>query len=264
MDRGLSHTVVIEKTSEAAWNTFSNITSNAIGFAGFEGDAGMSYGAPPVLPSRRIEFVGDSITAGYCNLGENDPESVADEDFALSWAHRVCDALGATCHTEAWSGFGMAQNCCDGDGTLMSDVWQRTLGTVSKAGHPHDTVDGNYWDFSWKPDALVINLGTNDQLGNRPQLVSTYNATYLSLVLSAAAVYPGTTFFLACGPMDEAYCEPVRWVISRAKAAGVNAVFLDQRNFDCECCGHPCAAVDAKIAAATSKAIAAQMGWQVE
>eukprot|EP00966_Prymnesium_polylepis_P233838 5408966-Prymnesium_polylepis.1 len=58
------HEVVIEKTSEAAWNIWTDISPNYVGFMRFEGDSGMRYGTPPKTPTRRIEFLGDSITAG--------------------------------------------------------------------------------------------------------------------------------------------------------------------------------------------------------
>ena len=38
-----------------------------------------------------------------------------------SWATGICDRLGAECHYNAWSGFGMVANCCGGS-TLASDV----------------------------------------------------------------------------------------------------------------------------------------------
>lgn len=61
--------------------------------------------------------------------------------------------------------------------------------TVHTYLHAHLRTSGNYWDFStWLPHAVVINLGTNDQLESRPDLVPHYNATYLSLVLAAAKV----------------------------------------------------------------------------
>ena len=77
------------------------------------------------------------------------------------------------------------------------------------------------WDFSsWKPHAVVINLGTNDQLNHRAQLIPSYNATYLALVEAAARAYGGgATFFLACGPMSTAYCDEVAWVAAQAREA---------------------------------------------
>ena len=46
------HEVVIEKTSEAAWNIWTDISPNYVGFIRFEGDPGMRYGTPPKTPAR--------------------------------------------------------------------------------------------------------------------------------------------------------------------------------------------------------------------
>ena len=121
-----------------------------------------------------------------------------------SWATGICDTLGAECHYNAWSGFGMVANCCGGS-TLGSDVWTRTLATVgsANASDPHGTTAANTWDFSkWTADAVVINLGTNDHLGTtKPSPKSTaYMARYEALVIDTAKAYgKSTQFFLACG-----------------------------------------------------------------
>ena len=158
-----------------------------------------------------------------------------------------------------------------GGATLMSDVWKRTLASVPSpnASDPHGTAPGNRWDFSrWAPDALVINLGTNDELNARKANIEAYNATYLVLVTAAAAAYgPETHFFLACGPMSTAYCDEVHWVIAAAAAAGVKSLsFLDQRGFldgrfAPACCGHPSVEVDAAMARNASAVIGRAMGW---
>jgi len=201
--------------------------------------------------------------AGFCNQGQDLPETVFAESFESSWARRTCDSLQASCHTAAWSGFGMVEDY-DGRGTtLASDMWKRTLATVNGDNDTHATRADNYWKFSsWVPDAVVINLGTNDGLGRRTELIPTFNATYLKLVLAAGEAYGDkTSFFLACGPMTNNYCDQVHWVIAKAKAAGVQAFFLDFVGLPHNCCGHPCAADDVVIGNFTAKTIAAQMGW---
>jgi hypothetical protein len=61
----------------------------------------------------------------------------------------MCNELGAECHYNAWSGLGMVRNCCGG-ATLGSDVWTRTLATVSSTNtsDQHGTTTANEWDFS--------------------------------------------------------------------------------------------------------------------
>ena len=152
----------------------------------------------------------------------------------------------------------------------MSDVWKRTLATVPSTdpSDPHATTPENEWDFhSWRPDAVVINLGTNDQLHARPELVSSFNATYLELVLAANEAYSmgedsiGPTFFLACGPMSSEYCPNVEWIIDQVGLRGVHAVLLNQTGFACSCCGHPGSVADAAMADAAVALIRSTMHW---
>eukprot|EP00949_MAST-11_sp_MAST-11-sp1_P003061 g3061.t1 len=91
-------TVRIQKATEAKWNSLS-VTPNFVTFHGFlDGSEGAHLALPAVGPMeprrRRIEFFGDSITAGYCNLctlassGQTGPLL---ESYSHSWANIVCD-----------------------------------------------------------------------------------------------------------------------------------------------------------------------------
>ena len=74
----------------------------------------------------------------------------------------------------------------------MSDIYKRTLATVvsSNPNDPHGTIAANEWDFTkWIPDAVVINLGTNDMLNRHPNNIYKYNATYLNLVVETSKSY---------------------------------------------------------------------------
>ena len=114
------------------------------------------------------------------------------------------------------------------------------------------------------PDALIINLGTNDG-GNslKPQ----YTEIYTKLVMEASKNYgPNLNVFMACGPMSEVYCKPIENVIAAVKAHGVKAHFLDQRGFlngtfGPACCGHPSVEVDTAMAKSGAAFIKATLGW---
>lgn len=109
--------------------------------------------APPPLPTRKIEFLGDSITAGFCNECESVVADANREAYGATWDFQIGELLGAQVHTAAWSGLGMVHNCCGGN-TTMPSIFSRALATVNT---------DNTWSWSsWVPDALVVNLGTND------------------------------------------------------------------------------------------------------
>lgn len=265
-----AHEIRILKTTEPEFND-REPSPNWLTFHGLRLDVGSV--ATSSIPSRqrRIEFIGDSITAGYCNLckgpGPFDEsplsldESVSggetQETFALSWPTVICEQLGAECSTLAWSGLGLINNCCGG-ATYMPEIWTRTLATG-------DTGGTNGWDFSsWVPDALVVNLGTNDAgAGTTPEFVEAYQ----QLVLQAHQVYgDGLDVFLACGPMSERYCDSVQQTIENATAMGVKAHFLDHRGFldgtfGPACCGHPGVQVDAAMGKFGADVIASTKGW---
>ena len=281
MDKTSEYDILIFKETEAQFSD-TKVTPNYITFYRFAGDSGMRILPPVKEKKKKIEFLGDSITAGFCNMCQVEPKVCgpkpdhgatceAQQHFSSSWAHLICEHFQAECHIEAWSGFGMYENCCGGE-TLMSDIYKRTLATVvsSNPNDPHGTIAANEWDFTkWIPDAVVINLGTNDMLNRRPNNIYKYNATYLNLVVEASKSYGlDTHFFLACGPMSNAYCEEVNWILDTIRRPPylIKASFLDQRNFlngtyGPACCSHPSAEVDQAIGTSSIRAISSIMHW---
>ena len=132
---------------------------------------------PPAQPSNapKLEFIGDSITAGMGDVGDNAVDGtctasppIALQDWDMTWAAETCRQLGAVCHAEAWSGRGMLRNYGDGapddprrDSIKMPALWRQTLGS-EPAG---DNAQLNRWDtHDFRPDAVLINLGTSAQL----------------------------------------------------------------------------------------------------
>lgn len=270
-----SHDVVIFKNTEAKFDD-PHVTSNYITLRGLQGSKRARLEEPPALPQRKIESLGDSIAAGFCNNAEPCLPSntsichPSNQWFNESWPSLICKGLGAQCHTEAWTGLGMVANCCGGY-TRMSNIWLRTVGSLESLNQmlPWGTPEDNLWNFSrWVPDAVVINLGTNDHF-SWPLVIPAFNATYLELLLLAARSYgPSTHFFLACGPMQDAYCPNVFWVMDQAREEmpDLKVTFLDQRPFlngsyGPRCGYHPSVEVDAAMAEAAIPTIREAMKW---
>jgi lysophospholipase L1-like esterase len=260
-----THDVRVLKATEADWNAGSPLP-NYLTFSGIEAAGGAAALPQPPLPARRLEFLGDSITAGFCNTDCVWGDRLADnkEAFGASWDAQLGALLDAQIHTAAWSGLGMVHNCCGGN-TTMPSIFGRTLATVNT---------DRTWDWArWIPDALVVNLGTND--GAAASTDPAFVAAYTELVLQAREHYgPQLHVFLACGPMSNIYCEPVQQVLATVKAEGVLAHFLDHRGLisRCDgsdyctldwshCCGHPDVPVDTAMAAAAAPILERALGW---
>ncbi len=146
-----THTIRVMQRSENHWN--ANV------FKGFYVADGNGLVALPKSQSRKIEFIGDSWTAGYGNESPsrdcNDAQLRQYTNANKSFSKLTADAFHAECMALAASGAGIVRNY--GESTKKSAspypvYYDKTLGAVSGT-----------WDFTkWKPDLVFICLGTND------------------------------------------------------------------------------------------------------
>lgn len=175
------HEITVMRSSEALFGAGS--------FVPFTFPGGRQL--PPTERPRRIEYIGDSITCGYGNEGENATcpydveerrEKNADgtetvvkiprtQNVALAYGSLAAAALDADAVTLCFSGKGMIQNYREQTGeyvplepgqgadpdakTLIPDYYKRTF-----ASEPQSPA----WDFTKEPEpaVVVINVGTND------------------------------------------------------------------------------------------------------
>ncbi|HLK38470.1 MAG TPA: SGNH/GDSL hydrolase family protein [Polyangiaceae bacterium] len=171
------HELTISKRTEAVLGEMQ--------FLGFVPEPGGALEPPHTKPrKRRIEFIGDSITAGYGNEGTSPtcPFSAKTENEFLTYAAIAARNLKADHVTLAWSG-----KTIEG----MAQLWDRTLPARADSR----------WDFgSWVPDVVVVNLGTNDFF--RPDLHEPAFVTpYVALLGQIRTRYPGAFIVCAMGPM---------------------------------------------------------------
>jgi lysophospholipase L1-like esterase len=244
---------------------------NATQFVSFDFGTGGDLLAPPAALTRRIEFIGDSITAGYgveCT-NANTGFTAATENEYLAYGSITARDLNAEAHVIAWSGEGVYRNYgsdpADG-GPLMPDYWLRTLPTL-----PTST-----WDFSqWTPDAVVVNLGTNDFSTTPPaDIDAQYQSHYLAFIQRIHTTYPSAHIFCALGPMlgDPQLSEArtaINAVIGAMQDGGLRTIELVEfpaqdcgANGDgCGCDYHPNKATQQGMATQLETAMSAAMGW---
>lgn len=151
-------------------------------FLGFE-TAGTLL-PPPPAPERRIELIGDSITAGYGNEGPNATCTFnpAEENQYQTYGAIAARALNAEHVTIAWSAQTIGQ---------MTEYFERTL--------PART--DSQWDFkAWVPQVVVLNVGTNNFATYDPTEVR-YVRIYQALFDRVRKVYPTALIVCLLGPM---------------------------------------------------------------
>jgi lysophospholipase L1-like esterase len=138
-------------------------------FWGFVLDKGRQLVDAPLLPSRKIEFIGNSITCGYGNEGLKKEEhfDYATENHYYSYASIAARNLEAQHWVVARSGIGAYRNydgpkkgnpesCMPVQYEYVGYAWKPEL-------RKEQTFLREKWDFSrYQPDVVCINLGTND------------------------------------------------------------------------------------------------------
>ncbi len=158
-----------EKSCEIQIIKLSEAPMSAMAIAPIECDKeAVLKSIPPKKHS--IEFIGDSITCGYGvdeGLAEDHVFSTKTEDVTKAYAYKTAQLLDADYSMFACSGYGIISGYTGdpevrtGD-ELIPPYYEFqcfSRDEFGEAGKP----DKLRWDFSeYQPDAVVINLGTND------------------------------------------------------------------------------------------------------
>eukprot|EP01113_Clastostelium_recurvatum_P023625 TRINITY_DN2816_c0_g1_i2.p1 TRINITY_DN2816_c0_g1~~TRINITY_DN2816_c0_g1_i2.p1 ORF type:complete len:358 (-),score=62.51 TRINITY_DN2816_c0_g1_i2:99-1172(-) len=253
LDTSLTYTINIIKRNEPLVGLLQ--------FNGFNLSSSGVMVAPPAPLKNTIEFVGDSITCGFGDLGHVPCDFTPyTQDEYYAWGYLVARALNADVHVEAWSGKGVIRNCCNWPNYTSPDplptYFGRTLASI-------DT--NNTWDFSsWIPKALIINLGTNDYSTPPQPPQDLFVNAYVSFIKSILLAYQKAPpkVFLACGPMiGDPCCEYVQSVAKITGSTYINLKGILTYPQDYGCDGHPGMTGHQKMAAIAGPIIATTMGW---
>jgi lysophospholipase L1-like esterase len=229
-------------------------------FNGFDVDVS-SYVPAPQAPTKRLELIGDSISAGYGNEGTLPCSFEAKtENHYLTYGALAARTLGAELYTEAWSGIGMLRNNDGSTTDTMPERYARAL--------PENA--SSTWNFSeYVPAAVVINLGTNDFSKGDPTLA--FQTAYTTFVTALRAHYPKARFYLAVGSMlggadydkAKAYLEGV--IEARRALGDSNLVVLpfatQDSNDGLGCDYHPSLKTHQKMADKLVSALKTDLGW---
>jgi len=177
--------------------TLYKLTEPVVGETTLHGFILDNYGEslPTVQPpKRRIEIIGDSISAGYGNEG-TDPNcgfTPETQNHFLTYGARAARELDAELTTLAWSGRGVFSNRANpAEPETMSMIWERTL--------PADPASTWHFD-SAPPDVVIINLGTND-FAPEVKDITPFGPAYAALLDKVRQRYPSAHVVATVGPL---------------------------------------------------------------
>ena len=175
---------------------------------------------PEDLPRRRMEFYGDSVTAGevceledYCGRADP-PHNGQYSNSYYSYAWLTARRLNAQLHDVAQGGI-----------ALLPGTGYYCAPTLIGMEQMYDKIQSNpslgpqkTWDFSrYTPHVVVVAIGQNDnhpedimEQGIDNEKAKNWRAHYLAFVRRLRSLYPRATIILAttilnhCGNWDEA------------------------------------------------------------
>lgn len=217
---------------------------------------------------RRIEFIGDALTVGL-GVAAPGPECDYSAEFmnhTLAFPTLVGEALNAETVSVAASGVGVVVNYLGDTENTMPNVYSRAL-----LARPD-----SQWSFDWKPQAVVVNLGTSDFTRGDPGRQPFVDA-YVKLLKDIRAKYPETFILVVTGPsLTDVFPvgvpsatrsrEYTQAAITQRKAEGESRLeFFDiptddgSRGYGCDY--HPSAATHRLMADLLTAELKKRMGW---
>jgi hypothetical protein len=175
-------------------------------FYGFELPAGSKVLAKDKPTKLKIEFYGNSITAGYAvdDAEPNDRPDSTFTNFYHSYAYVTAKSLNADYQATCKSGIGILISWFP---TIMPQIYDRV--------NPYDSL--SKWDFKkFQADVVVLNLFQNDSwlihkperpefqtfLGGKEPTKDEIIAAYKSFVAKLRAKYPKAKIVCMLGNMD--------------------------------------------------------------
>ena len=181
------HTVKVLKSTEAMGfdlEVFSLETDGA-------------FLAAPEKPARKLEIYGDSITAGHTALrsGTADEKLTTETEDALSsYGFAASQLLGAQANVFCVSGARM------GDYGDAANVIPKLYEKTDPAA-----PGSRAWDFSlYVPDAVIVDLGTNDIILNDASFGTVFEADYKAFAAELREKYPSAAIVVCYGSYGSA------------------------------------------------------------
>lgn len=185
------HTVRVLKRSESIDSTTGLIKLDTDGY----------FMRTPELRSRRIEVIAASSSAGFGNLAANTNEAktTQNSDGLRAYAFLASRMLNAEINIFSASGW-----------PLLRGPWTGT-NNIPTAYDFVNVYSTNAWSHqNYRPDVVVINLGTNDWSyisslsgSARTEAITNFENAFVEFIKKINQIHPDATIVIAYGLMNE-------------------------------------------------------------
>ena len=226
--------------------------------------------------TRKIQFVGDSITAGFGVVTKsNDPLGIVTDGVYTnktysyySYANVVADALNADYYSISNGGwYFSSSDSADLENKSITRIYDEQSMLIELGAYDHSV---------WQPDVVVINLGTNDATlkdadGNLVVTAEQYMTDVAVMIDQVRAANPNAKIIWAYGAMGDTSNMPEGgledWIIAAIesynadKEAAVQVTYVELPTHQDGLWAHPSVDGQQEIGEALASKIAALMGW---
>lgn len=228
-----------------------------VSFGGVQGVPALT--GPAKARDRQIEFIGDSHTVGYANLSTErgcPPERIWETTATADGVPGlVAGRYQADYQVNAISGRGVVRNYDGAPLDTVPDAYDYVL----------QNKQAPYADPAWRPQVIVVALGTNDfstpvksgeKWADQAALTADYEAGYARFLQRLASAHPRANIFV-WGITGSDTAAAASRVVSRLTAEGSDRVrFVQAPPLGLNACDwHPDLADDRLVAAALEASI---------
>ena len=164
---------------------------------------------PPADKKLKIEFLGDSITAGFGVLAPRSQNVYTkyEQDSTMAYAFMTAELLDADIRSEAISGQGVYRNCGKEVGNQFKSIFDMSI--RGRTDYDHST---------WTPDVFVLNCGTNDVPGGTTEEIMYEEGSFLLDKIRKA--YPDAQIIWTYGMMNGKFSDTLKKLASDKRKAG--------------------------------------------